>query len=585
MPGRIPQSFIDDLLSRVDIVEVIDEYVPLKKKGNNFTANCPFHDEKTPSFTVSQTKQFYHCFGCAAHGSAISFLMDYAHMDFVDAVRALAERVGLEIPQESGSQRIDFSGLYGILEKVSQFYHQQLYGHPRSSEILAYLKHRQLNREIVTRFEIGYAPPGWNTLLKTFGQTEVARRDMAKAGLITSKNGGEPYDRLRNRIVFPIRDGRGRVIGFGGRVLGEGEPKYLNTPETPVFHKGRELYGLYQAKQTSRVLSRILVVEGYMDVVALAQQGISYAIATLGTATTPEHLNRIYRIASEVVFCFDADVAGRKAAWRALEATLPLLRDGRLASFMFLPEGEDPDSFVRVVGRQAFEAKLAKAVSLGSFLFEHLLAQVDSSTLDGKARLVELAKPLLLRLPPGAFREVLLSHLGEISGLERASVEAQLAERKKVSAVQSKTGKVMPGKPVLQRTPSLLQRIISLLLHNPRVARPAIDLNRLGTLALPGVPLLVEILELLGKNPDISTGAIIEHFRDQESGQYLAQLAAGIPPVLDEGLERELSDGFDKLLGLLEEQRYKYLMHKSTESFLTKEEKQEFRLLLTSYRG
>ncbi|VFM99948.1 MAG: DNA primase [Candidatus Kentron sp. G] len=581
MPGRIPQSFIDELLSRVDIVEVIDGYVQLKKKGREYTANCPFHNEKTPSFTVSGTKQFYHCFGCGAHGSAIGFLMGYGRMEFVEAVRVLAERAGMEIPREAGRKTADFSNLYGMLEEVARFYRRQLSHRTGAARAMAYLEHRRLSPEIASEFGIGYAPPGWNTLLDAFGQTKAARQQLTEAGLITSKEGGNPYDRFRHRIMFPIHDGRGRVIGFGGRVLGDETPKYLNSPETAVFHKGRELYGLYQAKQSRRTLSRVLVVEGYMDVVALAQQGIRYAVATLGTATTAEHLNRIYRTAPEIIFCFDADTAGHKAAWRALETILPLLRDGRQASFMFLPEGEDPDSFVKKAGGKEFEAKLKEAVSLSDFLFQQLLAQVNSSTLDGKARLVELAKPLLLQLPPGAFRELLFSHLGKLSGLERSSLDAQLAKKREPPAPrQQKPDTRMFRKPAARTTLSLVERVIALLVHNPRVTRPAADMARLGASTLPGVPLLVEILDLLAANPDIVTGSLIEHFRDKESGPYLAQLAAQAPPVLTEGLEQELSDAFHRISRLLDGQRYEYLVWKSTESSLTDEEKQEIRLLL-----
>lgn len=582
MPGRIPQSFIDGLLSRVDIVEIIDEHVRLKKAGREHIANCPFHEEKTPSFTVSGPKQFYHCFGCGAHGSAIGFLMEYARMGFTDAVRVLAERVGMEVPREPSAGRTndgDISSLYELLDKIARFYQRQLQTHPQAPKAATYLKHRRLGLEIISEFDIGYAPPGWDTLLRAFGRTQAARRRLTEAGLITAKEGKGPYDRLRNRIVFPIRDERGRVIGFGGRVLGEDTPKYLNTPETPVFHKGRELYGLYQARQASRALSRLLVVEGYMDVVSLAKEGIRYAVATLGTATTAAHLNRLYRIAPKIIFCFDADAAGRKAAWRALETVLPLLRDGRQASFLFLPEGEDPDSFIGKVGRKTFEAELSKATSLAGFLFDHLLAQVDRSTLDGKARLVELAKPLLSRLPPGAFRELSLAHLSDLSGLERENLEAQLAGEKRPKRVQSPKRRVL-GKPASRVVPSLMRRIISLLLHNPSLSRPEIDRARLATLALPGIPLLIEMLDVLATCPNITTGGLIEQFRDKESGRHLAQLASEEPPLLVDGLDRELSDAFEKLWRLSDEQRYEYLIRKSTESSLTEEEKKEFSLLL-----
>ncbi|MFM1892488.1 MAG: hypothetical protein RLZ44_1565, partial [Pseudomonadota bacterium] len=359
MAGKIPQRFIDDLIARVDIVDVINQRVPLKKAGHEYKACCPFHDEKTPSFTVSPTKQFYHCFGCGAHGTAIGFLMDYDRLSYPEAIEALADDLGLEVPHEAGVERgPDLSPLYEILEQAARFYAWQLRRHPDSARAVEYLRQRGVSGEIAADFRIGFAPPGWDNLLRELGGDARAVDSLRGAGLISEPEDGKRYDRLRDRIVFPILDARGRVVGFGGRVLGAGEPKYLNSPETPVFHKGRELYGLYQAKQAVKQLERLLVVEGYMDVVALAQFGIRYAVATLGTATTAEHLEKLFRSVPEVVFCFDGDRAGRDAAWKALETALPLLREGRQARFLFLPEGEDPDTLVRREGAAAFAARV-----------------------------------------------------------------------------------------------------------------------------------------------------------------------------------------------------------------------------------
>jgi len=391
MAGRIPQSFIDEVLNRTDIVEVIDTRVPLKKAGREFKACCPFHDEKTPSFTVSQVKQFYHCFGCGANGTAISFLMDYEHMEFVEAIEELARRAGLEIPKEtSGGQSHAPSTLphYALLERVADYYQEQLRDHPQASRAVDYLKQRGLTGDIAARFGIGFAPPGWENLASALGANDTVHKQLLELGLTVERDKGDgAYDRFRDRIQFPIRDRRGRTIGFGGRVLDDSTPKYLNSSESPVFHKGQELYGLFEARRAVRKLERILVVEGYMDVVALAQFDINYAVATLGTATTHEHLERLFRTVPEVVFCFDGDRAGREAAWRALENTLPVLRDGREARFLFLPDGEDPDSLVRKIGKQALEQQIATATHLSDFFFDRLAAPLDINSIDGRARL------------------------------------------------------------------------------------------------------------------------------------------------------------------------------------------------------
>ncbi|HKJ77760.1 MAG TPA: DNA primase, partial [Gammaproteobacteria bacterium] len=359
MAGRIPQSFIDDLLSRVDIVEVIDARVPLKKAGRDYAACCPFHDEKTPSFTVSPTKQFFHCFGCGAHGTALGFLMEYDHMGFVEAVEELAAKQGLEIPYEGGAPAAgpgrDLKPLYDLLGQADRYFRHQLRNHPAAAKAVDYLKGRGVSGEVAAAFGLGYAPPGWDGLLQALGRDDGALKRLVEVGLLIEREEDRRrYDRFRDRVIFPIRDPRGRTVGFGGRVLGDDKPKYLNSPESEVFHKGRELYGLYEAQQAVRRPERLLVVEGYMDVVALAQHGIANAVATLGTAATADHLQRLFRVTGEVVFCFDGDEAGGKAAWRALENAMPQMRDGRQVRFMFLPQGEDPDSLVRAIGGEAF---------------------------------------------------------------------------------------------------------------------------------------------------------------------------------------------------------------------------------------
>ncbi|MGH8495111.1 MAG: DNA primase, partial [Gammaproteobacteria bacterium] len=424
MAGRIPQSFIDELIARADIVEVIGRRVPLKKAGREHKACCPFHDEKTPSFTVSTQKQFYHCFGCGAHGTALGFLMDYDHMGFVEAVEELAAQLGLDVPREEGADQRPEAGLYDMLEAAAHYFRDCL---KRSDPAKAYLRGRGVTDEVAARFALGYAADDWSGLLDRLGRSEDDRRRLAAAGLVIAKDGGGYYDRFRGRIMFPIRDARGRTIAFGGRITGEGEPKYLNSPETPLFHKGRELYGLSEARKQLRDITRLIVVEGYMDVVGLARHGIDNAVATLGTATTAEHLERIFRVTDEVVFCFDGDRAGREAAWRALGNALPIVREGRQLRFLFLPEGQDPDSLVNAEGAEAFAGRLAEAVPLSDFLIRRLADGIEMATVDGRARLAELARPLINRIPPGVYKELLLEKLADTVGLSVDRLEPLIA--------------------------------------------------------------------------------------------------------------------------------------------------------------
>lgn len=378
MAGLIPQSFIDDLLNRTDIVEVVSSRIQLKKTGKNYSACCPFHKEKTPSFTVSPDKQFYYCFGCGAGGNALGFVMDHDQLEFPQAVEELAKRAGMDVPREERGGRGHTprqptdSPLYPLLSAAAEFYKQALKSHPARKAAVNYLKGRGLTGEIARDFGLGFAPPGWDNLLKHLGGDNLQLKAMLDAGLLVENSDtGKRYDRFRDRVMFPIRDSRGRIIAFGGRVLGDDKPKYLNSPETPVFHKGQELYGLYEARQKNRDLDEIMVVEGYMDVIALAQQGIRNAVATLGTATSEEHIKRLFRLVPSILFCFDGDQAGRKAAWRALESVLPNLQDGKRVRFLFLPEGEDPDSLVRAEGEDAFRARITQqAQPLAEYFFQ-----------------------------------------------------------------------------------------------------------------------------------------------------------------------------------------------------------------------
>lgn len=430
--GRIPQSFIDEVLLRTDVVDLIDARVKLKRAGKNYSACCPFHQEKSPSFTVNREKQFYYCFGCGATGNALSFLMEHDRLDFIDGLRQLAGAAGMSLPETrdgSAPQKPSQQPLFDALERAAGFFEQQLRGAPQKARAVNYLKGRGVSGAIAKQFRIGYAPPGWDNLLNALGDEQALRELLLRAGLVIfNPQRSSHYDALRDRVIFPIRDFRGRVIAFGGRVLNDDKPKYLNSPESPVFHKGQELYGLYEARQSGK-LTRLLVVEGYMDVVALAQAGIPEAVATLGTATSTSHVERLFRVVPEVVFCFDGDSAGRRAAWRALENALPALRDGVSAKFLFLPDGDDPDSLVRREGTALFRARLdADAVPLADQLFKHLGEALKLASIEGRTQLATLALPLLATMPETLFRTLLLQRLSELTQLTVVVLDKQLAQ-------------------------------------------------------------------------------------------------------------------------------------------------------------
>lgn len=569
MAGRIPEKFIDELLTRVDIVDVVDARVPLRKAGKDYKACCPFHEEKTPSFTVSQDKQFYHCFGCGENGSAITFLMKYEHLSFPEAVEDLAARAGLSVPRAMGDTyspsipKDDLAILSSLLQQADHYYRRQLRTHEAAQEAVDYLKGRGLSGAIAADFGLGFAPDGWDNLVRALGTDAATQQAMVAAGLAVKKDTGGYYDRFRHRIMFPIHDYRGRLIGFGGRVLGKGEPKYLNSPETPLFHKGRELYGLYRARDALHRENRVLVVEGYMDVVALAQFGIDYAVATLGTATTRDHLERLFRFTPEVVFCFDGDRAGREAAWRALENALPVLHHGRQVSFLFLPEGEDPDTLVRKEGPEAFTVRATSGMSLPDYLFQSLTEQVDLSRLDGRARLVELARPLLSQLPPGALRQLMLNKLAEISRLSTENLTALVPAGKEARIPAPSIQPTLQPNNVRNRgAPSLIRTAVALLLLYPPLARHVAEPNRYLTLALPGTALLVDLVQLLQAKPELKTGYIIEHYRDSEYQHHLEKLAVWQHPILQQDIEAEFLDLIQQLRRLVNKQQTEQLYQK-----------------------
>lgn len=602
MAGLIPQSFIDDLVARTDIVELIGSRVPLKKAGREYRACCPFHSEKTPSFWVSPDKQFYHCFGCGAHGTALGFLMNYDRMTFREAVEELADRAGVEVPREArrDEARAPLEPLYELNASVAAFYADQLVRHSKARE---YALRRGLSEQTLQRFLIGYAPNSWNELLRRFGRSERERRALADAGLVIERDAQAArdedryYDRFRDRLMFPIRDARGRVIAFGGRIIDAGEPKYLNSPETPLFHKGRELYGLFETRrgesgQPRPDLRRLLVVEGYMDVVRLHQAGLSYAIATLGTATTPEHLKRMFRLVSEVVFCFDGDRAGRAAAWRALGNALPEAREGREIRFLFLPEGEDPDSLVGREGRAAFEARLEQALPLSEYLVRELAEPFDLAHADGRARFAAAAQPLLARVPEGVFRELLLERVAATIGLPAERLGQLWNTGSPPSAARGTRASARPTSarptPAHAGRGSLVRQAVTLLVHFPRAAsRVAAGLiDALDGLPQPGVPLLRELLAQQREDPCETTAQLLERWRERAEAPQLARLASH--PVLladPDAAACELGQLLERLADEGIRIRLDELLRRESESGWTEQEKLEFQSLMSRRRG
>lgn len=578
MPGHIPSHFIDDLLNRVDIVDVIDQRVALKKKGREYSACCPFHSEKTPSFTVSPEKQFYHCFGCGVHGSAIGFLMEFERLDFVDAIEELASQVGMAIPRESitTAPRIDKT-LYDVLQQATDIFKRQLREAQDAARAVEYLKARGLSGEISAEFAIGYAPPGWDLLGTALRQQGISNQQLVDAGLVIAKQGGGHYDRFRDRIMFPIRNRRGRVIAFGGRVLGDDTPKYLNSPETALFHKGQELYGLYEARKSLRHLQQLVVVEGYMDVISLACAGIRYAVASLGTATTVAHLDRLFRASPTIIFCFDGDHAGREAAWRALTNALPLIIAGRQVSFMFLPDGEDPDTIVRKEGADGFTQRLNKATPLSRFFYDGLSAKTDLSTLDGRSLLIDEARPLLNKLPAGAFRHMMIDKLAAIAQInpqKLATLIHSTGEMSSVGTVRRKTHNVSP-----------VRTAIRLILETPQLAL-SVDIRKFEDLQLSGIPLLCQLIEMVQSNPHITCGALLERWRDHQDGEHLTKLMRMPQTVPSEGFEAEFEGTINLLTQRTVEQRIDRLLEKqSRNGDLSNAEKQELKELLATKRA
>lgn len=576
MAGLIPQDFIDDLIARADIVEVVGRRVQLKKAGREFKACCPFHDEKTPSFTVSPGKGFYHCFGCGAHGTAIGFLMEFDHMSFVEAIESLANSMGVEIPRSESDQPAKrYDELFSLMDAVARHWQSCLKETPEAVE---YLKNRGIDGSTAKRFGIGFAPDGWSNVLDKFGQSEEATDRLLATGLVIRKDSGKHYDRFRDRIMFPIRDARGRTIGFGGRTMGDGEPKYLNSPETVLFHKGRELYGMYEARQALRHIDRLVVVEGYMDTIALARNGIDYVVATLGTATTSEHLNHLFRLTENVYFSFDGDRAGTKAAWRALENALPQIREGRQIRFVFLPEGQDPDSYVNENGAEAFVQLLEAGLPLSEFLIRELASQVDMDTIDGRAKLAEMARPLVNRIPVGIYRELLLESLAESVGLSATKLEKMM-----IAGAQAVDRSVHAGPAAIPRRrrsatsggPSVVRRAITLVLNYPEAGKN-LDIEMLAGVQRAGVDLLTTLVETVQSEPNITTAGLLERWRHDEKGRHLGKLAAAAMPMDEEfDAAAELGECLQQLSLAGRRERIEFLIEKQRVTGLTDDEKSE----------
>ncbi|HCK0616845.1 DNA primase [Vibrio parahaemolyticus] len=586
MAGHIPRSFIDDLLARLDIVDIIDARVKLKKKGKNYGACCPFHNEKTPSFSVSQEKQFYHCFGCGAHGNAIDFMMEFERLEFVEAIEELASYLGLDVPREqrsggggqfkSGPQASSSEkrSLYDLMGSIAQFYRNQL-KQPSSKVAIEYLKDRGLSGEIVQKFGIGYVADEWDLVRKNFGQNKDNQDMLVTGGMLIENDKGNRYDRFRGRIMFPIRDRRGRVIGFGGRVLGEGTPKYLNSPETPIFHKGKELYGLYEVLQAHREPAQILVVEGYMDVVALAQYGVDYSVASLGTSTTGDHIQMLFRQTNTVVCCYDGDRAGKEAAWRALENALQFLKTGNTLKFLFLPDGEDPDSYVRKYGKAAFEQQIEQATPLSSYLFDNLieLHQINLGNNEGKSALRAYASALIDKIPDPYFQELLEKLLDERTGFDNRLRQP----RKKISETRPQPHKE------IKRTP--MREVIALLIQNPSYAQMVPNLSSVRDLSIPGLSLFADVLDKCQAHPHINTGQLLEHWRNSQNEALLSRLASWDIPLDEDNQEEIFLDSLDKIIAQCVEKQIENLQAKARSVGLSAEEKRELLALMLDLKA
>lgn len=597
MTGRIPQNFIDEVLRRTDIVDLIGASVHLKKAGKNYSACCPFHHEKTPSFSVNRDKQFYHCFGCGVSGNALSFVMNYENREFIDALESLAHKAGLTLPETSQQQnQVSYKPLYDILEEAALFFEQQLQHTPPHHKAHAYLSKRGLDSHTIKQWRIGYAPSGWDNLYKTFTKQLEKIKLLQELGLIVyHEQRNSYYDAMRDRIIFPIRDSRGRVIAFGGRVLDDSKPKYLNSPESPIFHKSEELYGFYESKQAKQNVNKIMVVEGYLDVIATHQAGFPFAVATLGTATSSTHIERVFKSVPEVIFCFDGDKAGQKAAWRALESALPTLKEGVSAQFLFLPNDHDPDSFIKEQGANSFSNALKESVSLADFLFNHLSTELRLDSLEGKSRLASLAKPLIEKVPVGVYRQLLWQRLSQLTGLDEQTLKTLMPLKEATLATEAvqhhqpspQNHAITPPKAnASYRTPakpksiagrsSLSDKAIQLLLQQPHAVN-GLSLDCLEP--LPNNQLLREVWQHCTQQPDSTSIAILGAWQGTDEGLHLQALAEDTTFIPALNVQQELQDIVNQLrIAQLQAQ----LQQPSTGLAETLRRKKELNLLIKS---
>lgn len=574
--ARIPQQFINELLARTNIVELVGHRLSLKKRGNNYFSRCPFHNEKSASFSVHENKQIYYCFGCKASGNAIGFLMEHDGMTFIEAIETLATKLGMTVPSQAHNLPSDYQAMIDTMQQAASFYQAQLKKHPNATE---YLNNRGLNQDIIDHYSIGFAPPGWDNLYKRLGSSSEQKKRLAKTGMLITKDNGNQYDRFRNRIMFPIRNNRGQVIAFGGRTICNEDPKYLNSPETELFHKRSELYGLFEARQANRKLDRVLIVEGYMDVIALAQLGVSYAVATLGTASTTRHIHSLLRYTSELVFCFDGDTAGEQAAWHTVEMLLPIMRDNISIKFMTLPKGEDPDSLIRSIGKEAFEAEISIASTFTEVFFNKFFNS-DIESMDNKAQAAQKIMTLIQKMPTGILQSMMVDKLAETVHMDVSKLNDMLLEHKATAPAIAQ-----PEPPSAPRAPrpkllDLIEKIISLLLQNPQLAGTINERSSLKNITLPGSDLLQHVLNQCWEHPEINSAALLSLWQQNPDQQMLTELALKEHLVNQELWEKEFVDCWQRLLHLNEEQELSQLMDLAKQQKLDKNGKQRLMELL-----
>ena len=581
MSGLIPQHFIDDLIARADIVDVLSKRIDLKKAGKEFKAVCPFHNDKNPSLTISPLKGFYHCFSCGAHGTALGFLMEYENLNFVEAVESLASELGVEVPYENKGNPIKKNDdLFLLMNTIQKNFQNNL---KNNAKAIQYLKKRGIDGKTAKKYKIGYAEKGWSNILDNFGSSDSDIKSLLKLGLIIKKENNKGYyDRFRDRIIFPIRDNRGRFIGFGGRIFEGDQPKYLNSPETPIFHKGRELYGLYECQKSMRVIEKVIVVEGYMDVIGLSQNGVEYSVASMGTATTDDHFTRLFRLSDTICFCFDGDQAGYLAAWRALENSLSHLKDGRQIKFVFLPDGEDPDSYIRKNSTGNFEKLLNNGTDLSDFMIQRTSEDIDLKSVDGKARLAERIKPLINRMPRGIFKELIIEKLSALVGLSAKKLEQSISEDKITNKRKSSFNYAPRRKNINTKkdSPSVIKKSISLILNYPEAVKEISNIEFVNY-KKPGIKILIKLLKNISDEPDMNTAALIERWREDDEGKYLSKLAINLFPKNEEfNAEEELNNCLAQITKNFYNERINSLIKKQADNQLTSDEKVELKEII-----